>query len=244
MNKPACAPRPKPCARAEAALRKQAEVDELAARRKTYAADMNLVQRALAVDHLRRAQDLLNRNRPKEGETDLRGWEWRYLWQFCQSDAQSVVTQNRNRIGSLAASPDGKWLAVGDVEKGGLSLFDLLTREEVRVPAGDGYVYVAFSPREPLLAITTTIGSATPNPQFRVVLWNTATRRSVVELTLNQLCARLAFSADGQQLVAFGVGASDEIARWRVADGEKIGRFPDARGQHYWCAARAVRRDG
>jgi hypothetical protein len=64
----------------EAALRVKAETDELAALRKAYASDMNALQAALAIDNLGRARALLNRHRPKTGERDLRGWEWRYLW--------------------------------------------------------------------------------------------------------------------------------------------------------------------
>ena len=41
---------------------------------------------ALAENNLGRARELLDRQRPKAGEEDLRGFEWRYLWQLCQGD--------------------------------------------------------------------------------------------------------------------------------------------------------------
>jgi serine/threonine-protein kinase len=56
------------------------------ARQNLYAADIGAIQRALEQDNRRQALDLLRRQIPKPGEPDLRGFEWRYLWQQCQSD--------------------------------------------------------------------------------------------------------------------------------------------------------------
>src|SRR6185503_13876848 len=56
------------------------------ARHNAYAAEINVAFQALAENNLGRARDLLDRQRPKPGEEDLRGFEWRYLWQLCQSD--------------------------------------------------------------------------------------------------------------------------------------------------------------
>jgi eukaryotic-like serine/threonine-protein kinase len=67
-------------------LRRDAEKQELAARRRAYAADMLLCQEALTNNNLRRVRQLLDRQRPKDGEQDLRGWEWRYLWRNCRGD--------------------------------------------------------------------------------------------------------------------------------------------------------------
>ncbi len=93
---------------------------QLLARRNAYAADMNLVQRALEDSDLGRARELLNRHRPvgkseirnPKSEIDLRGWEWRYLWARCQSDERFTLCQYSNAVSALAFSPDGKWLAV------------------------------------------------------------------------------------------------------------------------------------
>jgi eukaryotic-like serine/threonine-protein kinase len=68
----------------EAALRHEAESRELYTRRLSYASDMSLAQQALAMNDLGRARRLLEAHRPAPGEVDLRGWEWRYLWQECR----------------------------------------------------------------------------------------------------------------------------------------------------------------
>lgn len=69
------------------------------------ALDENGVQNALAADKLGCARVLLNRHRPEPGEVDLRCWEWRYLWRFCQSDAQSILKDdNEGQVLSVAVS--------------------------------------------------------------------------------------------------------------------------------------------
>ena len=92
--------------------------------RRAYAADMNLVQRALEMNNIGSALNLLNRSpahrfRSRTPSTlnsqpsTIRGWEWRYLWNQCQSDAESVFCKTTNTITSLSVSHDGAWLALG-----------------------------------------------------------------------------------------------------------------------------------
>jgi len=206
----------------ESALRERAQAHELTARQKAYASDMNLLQQALAVDNLGRARDLLDRQRPRPGQSDLRGWEWRYLWQSCLSDAQSIIFQHRNRIGSLAFSADGQWLAAAAMEKGDLSVFNLKTREEIRVPAGNSYLWAAFSPRDSLLAFSFRATGNSGTPEYHLALWNPATRRVVNDITVNRSIGRLAFSGDGEKVITAGNG---EIALWSVADLHQLAAF-------------------
>ena len=77
--------------RSEAAARAVAQAQEFAVRQRAYASDMNLAMQALRVNDLGRVHDLLDRQRPKPGERDLRGWEWRYLWQQSRSDALATL---------------------------------------------------------------------------------------------------------------------------------------------------------
>lgn len=78
-------------------------------RRNGYAAEINVAFQALAENNLGRARDLLGRQRPKAGQEDLRGFEWRYLWQLCQGD--ELETFHDDRASGAAFSPDGKWFA-------------------------------------------------------------------------------------------------------------------------------------
>jgi len=210
--------------RAESRLRLQAEAKELAMRQLAYASDMSLAQQALTQNNLGRAQDLLNRNRPKSGERDLRGWEWRYLWQECRSDELFTLYQESDPTVSLTVSPDGKLLAVGGYVSGRLSIWDLTTHQPiVRLLAGESGVRAAFSPHEPLLAFGTTRSFGGPtNQQSSVCLWDGKTREIIAELPLSGQCAGLTFSEDGRTLVTAAASDPGQITLWSVPDRRKL----------------------
>jgi eukaryotic-like serine/threonine-protein kinase len=207
--------------------RQRAEREELTARQRGYASDMNLGQQAVANNNLGRALEMLNRHRPLAGQRDLRGWEWRYLWQQCQNDALFTLCQKSNSIASLAVSHDGKLLAIGEHDKGGLSVWDLSAREEtVRLPAGEGQVRVAFSPRELLLAFSIQSGMSPTNREFGIRLWDCASKRTVAEFPLGGPCRGLAFSEDGRKLVTSTANPDAQIVLWQVPEGTKLASHP------------------
>ena len=74
---------------------------------------MNVVLQAWEEGNLKRAQTLLRAHIPKRGEPDLRGFEWRYLWNLCQDESRYAFTNFDQSIGGLAFSPDGTFLAAG-----------------------------------------------------------------------------------------------------------------------------------
>jgi serine/threonine protein kinase/WD40 repeat protein len=82
----------------EAAQRQTAEAQELAARQRAYAADMLLCRQALRLNNLREARQLLDRQRPVDGEKDMRGWEWRWLWEACRSGALFEFEKRQQRV--------------------------------------------------------------------------------------------------------------------------------------------------
>jgi eukaryotic-like serine/threonine-protein kinase len=208
----------------EASLRQQAEAAELAARQRAYASDMNVAKQALNGNNLGRALDLLNRQRPGPGQRDLRGWEWRYLWQQTHSDALFTLCQ-KSEIESLAVSADGNWLAIGLVHKDGLFVYDLQTRQEVaHLAPGEGEVRAAFSPAESLLAFTSAAISASVDERATLHLWNTATRKIVAEFPLDAVGMGVAFAQDGRTLVtSTGEG---HITLWRIPEGIKLASYP------------------
>ncbi len=218
----------------ETRLRKQAEDEELVSRQKAYASDMNLAQQSLEFNNLGRARELLNRHRPRSGHRDQRGWEWRYLWQGCQSDALSTLCQKSQAITSLAISDDGHWLAVGEGGMGGLTIWDLQTRQEVRsLAAGDGGVLAVFSPQGPLLAFSVEEDHLLPSRRDSVRIWNAATNESVAELPLGGDCRGLVFSQDGHTL-ATATSGDNQIVLWQLPEGRKLASVPAP--QHPWNA--------
>ncbi|HSI12622.1 MAG TPA: serine/threonine-protein kinase, partial [Chthoniobacter sp.] len=78
--------------------RKKAETQERAARQRAYATDMLLCRQALRSNNLREARQLLERQRPMDGETDIRGWEWRWLWDASRSGAVFELEKQQQRV--------------------------------------------------------------------------------------------------------------------------------------------------
>ncbi len=204
--------------------RQRAEEGELGALRKSYASDMILAQQALAQNNLGRAEGLLNRHRPKDGGVDLRGWEWRYLWQYCRSDALFSFGKE-GIIASLALSHDGRWVAVGGYDSGEVAVWDLDARKERVRFAGNGRnVMVAFSPRNHHLAFTAQTGLKS-NVTYRVRLLDGNELKVTGELKLDGECRGLAFSPDGETLITI-TESPPEIVRWRIADQRKLATLP------------------
>ncbi len=183
---------------------KTARANELLARQNAYAAEMNLAQRALQENDLGRAVELLNYNRPNPQSTiDLRGWEWRYLWKLCQGDEQSTLCRYSNAIGTLALSPDGKFLAVRQGKQA--VLWDLAARHEIATWPCLGYRRaLAFSPDGKLIAIEDEEANST---RAFVNLWEVSTQRQVSQLVYEYGILLMAFAPDGKLATMQNSGA-------------------------------------
>jgi WD40 repeat protein len=201
---------------------------------------MNLAQRALEMNDLGRAVNLLNRYRPSaksEGRSpkseiqDLRGWEWRYLWNQCQSDAESVLCKTEGHVSALTVSHDGAWLAVATGDRG-VTVWDLTTRRQITsLPARGHMVRAAFSPRERLLAYSDVPGYGSSQTNHNVHLWDGASGQIIKTFPLDYYCYGLGFSQDGQTLVTSAKNpniqySEGSITVWRVSDGTLVAKYP------------------
>ena len=193
-------------------------------RRTVYATRSNLALAAwntADVGGLRRLLDLL---RPAPDEPDLRGWEWRYLWQLGHENRLTLRSVDRN-FADVVFSADGKTLA-GLEPKGRIQLWDRLTGELRRttgVTSGGrraflagGVDALAFSPDGRSLA--------GPGPDGALMLYAVDSGRPT-------LCFEgppdavlgLAWSPDGRTLVA--ALSIHRLRVWDARDGHLINRF-------------------
>ncbi|MEZ5328119.1 MAG: protein kinase [Verrucomicrobiales bacterium] len=101
-------------ARAEAQqAREEAEAGRRQAVTTAYLADMQAAHQALQAKNLGLARRILKQNRAFPAELDPRHWEWRALWQQCQIEAMMEFETDRQPIGSIAVSPDQRWVVTG-----------------------------------------------------------------------------------------------------------------------------------
>jgi len=213
----------------EADLRQQAQVQELAARRRAYAADMLLCQQALAANNLRRARLLLERQRPAAGDQDLRGWEWRYLWQQCQGEAQFKLDM-RGKYGlSAVFTKDGNSV-VTFAGKGRVSLWNLATRQEEVVLQDEWSTepMISNSGQFSASADGTWIAAAGrgTSGQSVVRIWDVNRGTMVCELTIGTTPINaLALSPDKQWLAVY-LRLNQTVSVWNVGKKQREIQFP------------------
>jgi WD40 repeat protein len=201
--------------------RERAEERELAARRYWYVSDMNLVQhQAWEQNQVARALELLERQRPQDGQQDLRGFEWYYWRRLCHSALLTLGGHTRP-VQAVACTRDGKTLITGG-DDGAVKFWDAETGrpqgEPLPLPASPVKA-LALSPDGKELAVGHLHGT--------IERWNVAARTEVrpplrirpkVKGALPPAVVALAYSPDGKSL-AFAA-ADGQVAQWEPGTGQ------------------------
>ena len=105
---------------------RRAERNHQEAEANLYAADMNRAAQVLEDLGPVAARGMLSRH---ADQTQLHGFEWRYLWKQCLGDSAYTFPGHSNGVWKIRISPDGNLLAALEA-KGAVRLLDLTARSE------------------------------------------------------------------------------------------------------------------
>jgi WD40 repeat protein len=117
-----------------------------------YVAHMNLAQQYWDAGRAGPVLDILRRYIPKEGEEDIRGWEWHYQWSLCHRELRRFGEWKAG-VQCVAVSPDGTLTAAAS-DDGLIQVFDTATGDlRARLTEHQDAAYaLAFSPDGAVLA--------------------------------------------------------------------------------------------
>jgi WD40 repeat protein len=216
----------------EASARRYAEAG-------SYTADMNLVLQAWDGGSLSRAQELLRKHVPGPNESDLRGFEWRYLWKLCQDESQLTIT---GAVDSVIV-PRGKGIVVASGSRG-VRLLNADARQELLRIEAEPQQEITSSACPALAADV----MATGDSAGVVCVWNLQTKA-----LLNRFQAYprpvqvLAFSPDGRFLASADTdqAGGGTLKVWEIKHSQTNLKEPlwTARVDHF-CPALVFSPDG
>lgn len=174
-----------------------------ALRRGLYAADINLAGHVRTEKDINRAANLLRRHVPKSGETDLRGFEWRYLWALCQGRESYSVLAHDAEVTSVAVTPDGQFFLTTGNDRTA-KLWNLKTRELQTT-----LKQLAGKPSLHSLAVSADGRRVAACDPVSVTVWGTTNWAELK--TLNEPAMAIAFSPGNG---ALATSSGDGIKLW------------------------------
>jgi eukaryotic-like serine/threonine-protein kinase len=200
--------------------RARAEAGEASMRQSLYASEMNVAFRAWQEGRIVRARELLENQRPHPGETDLRGFEWRYLWKHSRATELFTLTNAATEWG-VALSPDGQTVAA--CSGGQVGLWNVTTRKLISIlePEATGWLMsMAFSPDGRTLVTA-------HYDQRQARLWDVGNRTPIGHLETKEHLIGVAYSPDGKALVTTGgtlyqSNSASEVVIWDMTTKQRI----------------------
>jgi WD40 repeat protein/tRNA A-37 threonylcarbamoyl transferase component Bud32 len=209
-----------------------------AARLDAYLTSMDLVQRIIDKQP-ERAKSILDRYRPKPGEKDLRGWEWRRFWLLCRDDQPEQKLWLERGIFSLALSQDGSLLAVGE-RNGGAKILNAATFDLIYAGARDVNTNqapyaasgnrmgcrVAAIPNRNLFAWSETRGAS----NCVIQLWDAISRKIVRTFPQPYIVRNLVATPDGKRLVVSYQTPDGRTIVWDLDSEKMLAEIPKGSG--------------
>jgi WD40 repeat protein/serine/threonine protein kinase len=204
-------------------------------RRSLYAAQMNQAFRAWDVGNLDVARALLNAQRPPPGTEDLRGADWRWLWELCRSEAQAEIpTQGELMVTAAEPSPDGRRVATAGSSTN-IIIYDLAGKTEPQTLRGHtrglmGLHSLAFSPDGRHLA-SVSGGALQFNGPFELLLWDLATGSATKLEERPTSYLAVAYSPNGRWLASACLDGT--VGLWDAQTHSNLAMLHGHQGQVY-----------
>jgi WD40 repeat protein len=130
-------------------------------RRLLYQAQMKVAQQEWEQANVDRVEELLQGQRPKPGEDDLRNVEWRWLWEVTRLEI--FRNDDDHPVVGVALLPDGATVAFGEtwrvkpsgVDEYQITLYNIESKQKTdfKISAGKNFELVVFSPDRRRVAV-------------------------------------------------------------------------------------------
>ncbi len=230
------------------ALNEKLQAAQAQLRKTLYMAHINLAQQAWDAGSIERVQELLEQHRPRPGETDLRGFEWRYFNRLCHPEV--LLIKPAGHLSGIAYSPDGKRLAAGvsgGVKDNVAKVWDARTGKELLTLKGHTWpvTHTSFSPDGKLLATSSIAFDNTvkvwdaqtgkelltltePAESFKLIEGNDPEKAIMNNLDAGRAYTGVAFSPDSKRLA--GSSHSWGTIVWDARTGREITRIKACSG--------------
>jgi WD40 repeat protein len=237
-----------------------AQQRELEARQHLYTARINQALLATQSGDMERASATLALESPEKNPTDLRGFEWHYLW---RASHRELAVHRCCGLATIAISPDGRLLAAAGmpltsggeapntdpaekINRGEIRVWEIASGRQLFIKAhGKRFSSIAFSPDGRFL-VTVTQGTGASILEGNDVMLLHATTGEVAWLKRQQAnLSSVAFHPGGKLIAVGGHTLSPsldgEVSLWNAQDGSRV---PLHVGSVGWIRSLAFSPDG
>jgi WD40 repeat protein/tRNA A-37 threonylcarbamoyl transferase component Bud32 len=187
-----------------------------------YAADMKLVSEAVQDGAYNHARELLERHRPKPGQADLRGFEWRYFWKVLE-DHEPIRTLEG--LPATTGWTDSSLITRGDIlynlSGSELRAWDMRTWERLPLtkPPLQSWVEWIWNPE-------TGTACAADNTNAELMVYRLPKFDKGPTVRLPGPVSKIALSRDGEVLaLAAQLRGKHRVILWDVKRDAQLGEF-------------------